>query len=424
MLRVRAKLASIASALLLAFTLAQPSWAAPTPISAEGKQKILEHAERIVKNRAFAGGTDFDSWTSILSKYQSDIDSAQSEESFTRVVNRALRELGISHIAVVPPAQAKEQSEQSKVGIGIKHNGSGPSELGLTIAEIIEGGPAEKAGLNPGDTIIKVDGLDFTSTEVLRGEEGSKVTLTIRRKDGAVEDVSITRGKFRTVDPPMLSKIDDEAMILRVPTFGAGYDASKIEDFFKKAADAKFLIIDLTNNGGGAVTNMNHFLGMLLPAGTAVGTSVSRAMAEQYAAATGGDPADVTAVANWSTRKLAVRRNPVGVFQGKVAVLVSGGSASASEITAAALRELKDAILVGTETAGAVLVSQSVTLEDGFQMKVPISDYVTIKGMRLEKNPLRPDVRVAVNLQRQRLNAADRALKALREGAHIEAEVR
>ncbi|MBL8759441.1 MAG: hypothetical protein JNK35_13540, partial [Phycisphaerae bacterium] len=125
-----------------------------------------------------------------------------------------------------------------------------------------------------------------------------------------------------------------------------------------------------------------------------IGTQVGKDMSARFAEETGGDPADAVAVAAWTKSKVRVRRNATTPYPGKVAVLINRASASASEIVAAALRELKDAPLVGSQSAGAVLVSTYMPAGDGFQMKVPISEWVTIKGRRLEGNPLIADVRV------------------------------
>src|SRR5262249_14921172 len=151
----------------------------------------------------------------------------------------------------------------------------------------------------------------------------------------------------------------------------------------------------LRSNGGGSVLNFIHFLGTLLPKGTEVGTFIDRKMVRQYLEDTGDKEAkpDPVKVAEGSDRKGKINRNPVEPYTGKVAVLIDRRSASASEIVAAAMRELRDAPLVGDRSAGAVLMSTYVKMDNGFEMKVPTSDYVTIKGLRIEGSPLQPDVK-------------------------------
>ena len=87
------------------------------------------------------------------------------------------------------------------------------------------------------------------------------------------------------------------------------------------------------------------------------------------------------------------RENPLR-FKGKVALLVNRGSASASEIAAAALQESKRAVVIGRKTAGAVLTSQFVSVGDGYSMQIPVGDYKTAKGVRLEGTGVTPEVEV------------------------------
>jgi carboxyl-terminal processing protease len=413
---------------LALLVLVSATWAQPgsdDPITDEQKAKVLESARRLVEQRAFAGGVSFETWEQKLAERKDRIDRASTVGAFSREVNRLLNEYGISHIDLVTPNMAQRQREDSMVGIGIRHSGmsGGP----ITIDQIIKGGPAEKAGLRAGDIIQAVDGAPLGNVAMLRGEEGSKIVLEVKRGED-VFNLEVTRAKFSTRDPAELVKINDETAMLVLPTFDRGYDRVAMETLFREAAQYKSLIIDLRGNGGGAVTNLYHFLGMLLPRGVEFGTSVNKEVAEEYQRATGGDPADVVKVAQWHQRKWTVRRNAVPPFAGRVAVLINRASASASEIATAALVEVRDppAITVGTRSAGAVLVANDVSMPEGFRMRVPVSDYVTIKGRRLEGNPWVAQIQVQTGFRRESALAADRvvaaALKALSEAAAEEAK--
>ncbi|MCE2652751.1 MAG: S41 family peptidase [Planctomycetaceae bacterium] len=419
-----ARTLALAFALFLLVTAAQAQPGGDDPITDEQKAAVLESARRLVEQRAFAGGVSFATWEQKLAERKDRIDRATTVGAFSREVNRLLNEYGISHIDLVTPTMAQRQREDSMVGIGIRHSGftGGP----VTIDQIIKGGPAEKAGLKPGDVIQAVDGAPLGNVAMLRGEEGSKVVLEVKRGD-EVFNIEVTRAKFSTRDPAELIKVNDETAMLVLPTFDRGYDRDSVENLFREAAQYKSLIIDLRGNGGGAVTNLYHFLGMLLPRGAEFGTSVNKEVAEEYQRATGGDPADVVKVAEWHRRKWTVRRNAVPPFTGRVAVLINRASASASEIATAALVEVRDppAITVGTRTAGAVLVANDVSMPEGFRMRVPVSDYVTIKGRRLEGNPWVAQIQIQTGFRRDSAIASDRvvaaAVKALAEVAAEEA---
>jgi C-terminal processing protease CtpA/Prc len=189
--------------------------------------------------------------------------------------------------------------------------------------------------------------------------------------------------------------IDDRTAMIRINGFSASYQPAHVERLFREAADAEALVLDLRGNPGGRVENMSHLLGMLLPNNTPVGTFIGRRAADAYATAGRGEPSDPRLIAEWYSRKYRVQTGRVRPFRGEVVVLIDRGSASAAEIVASALRENRRSPLVGTRTAGAVLMSTFHRLPHGFQLQFPISDYVSIRGDRLEGSPLRPDVELS-----------------------------
>ncbi|MCB8932297.1 MAG: S41 family peptidase [Fimbriimonadaceae bacterium] len=191
-----------------------------------------------------------------------------------------------------------------------------------------------------------------------------------------------------------LTWLADGTAVVRVRTFGADYKRDSIDALFEEASKAPRLILDLRSNGGGLVGNLQHLMGYLLPPGSVMGTFVTRRTATAFESATGGDATDLAAIAEWSRSKLRVRSRSEAVFAGKIAVLVNRGTGSASEMAAAALRDVLGAPIVGSATAGAVLGSTYSALPHGFRLQYPAQDYVTAKGVRLEGHPLVPDAEV------------------------------
>jgi carboxyl-terminal processing protease len=123
------------------------------------------------------------------------------------------------------------------------------------------------------------------------------------------------------------------------------------------------------------VNGLLHFLTFLLPGKTPVGFSLGRTKDGK------------TSERPW----MIAKENPMR-YRGKVALLANRGSASASEIAAAALHESKRAVLLGRKTAGAVLTSRFVDVGEGFSLQIPIGDYKTAKGVRLEATGVKPDI--------------------------------
>jgi carboxyl-terminal processing protease len=306
-------------------------------------------------------------------------------------VNAALRDFGLSHLRLRSPTSTKQRETNSVTGLGIVTQ---KDEDKLVVIDLFPQGPAAEAGLQPGDQIVAVDGHKPGEPGELRGAEGSEVTLRIARSGGEPSEVKVTRRQFSALRPDTLRWLDNDTALLRVHTFAKGYDRDLIERLTDEAANkAKYLIIDLRSNGGGATNNLRHFLSQLLPPDTVVGTFVSKRALNEYIRSGEGDGKDVVALARWWSRKFRTTSDALS-FEGRIAVLINRGSASASEIAAAALHELAGAPLVGQRSAGAVLASVYGKLPHGFSVQYPIDDYVTIKGVRLEKNPREPDAAV------------------------------
>lgn len=366
-----------------------PEW------NAASKSRLLRQISELITNSAYVPNVDFSKWNAALEKMKPDLDKAESQEEFAGVINSELHEtFQISHIVLMPPRAVQQRVTHEMVGIGIRIN---IIPEGVLVTSTIPGAPAEKAGLEPGDVILEADGHKADGPTYIAGPEGTSVKLKVQKADGkTIKMVSVTRAKFDTKIPEELTWVDSETAVLKIPSFDLSYDGNKVEDFMKQASKAKNLIVDLRNNGGGAVTNMMHFLSMVVPSGKSIGTFVNKRLVDNYVKDEKGDPNDLQAIAKYSPNKIEVRPNRnVDVFKGHVAVLVNAGSGSASEITAEALREIVNAPVVGKKSAGAVLVSVMGPLPYGFNLQYPISDYISINGVRLEANGIVPDAESA-----------------------------
>ncbi|MCX7799550.1 MAG: S41 family peptidase [Fimbriimonadales bacterium] len=389
--RAAVLLASLLATLTLA-PLARPQARAAEPFGPAVKEAVLQRVEEILTRNAYVPGVDFSKWPEIVATEKQALDEAKDEAGFVQAVNRAFRRLGISHIVLATPKAAQARRERKAIGIGV---GLQREEGGLRVINLFPQSPAAEAGIQLGDVIVEVDGQPATDLNQLSGEEGQQLKLKVRKVDGKSVDLALTRRAFSTILPDTLRWVDGETAVLKVHSFDRGYDRQNIERLIDEAKNAKQLILDLRGNGGGAVANFMHLLAQFLPQDTPVGTFVSRRMVERYVEETKGDPTDLRAIARWSDSKVKPSRTNRKPFAGRVAVLVDRRSGSASEIVAAALQEHLDAPVVGTPSAGAVLVSVMASLPGGFQLQYPISDYVTMEGVRLEGTGVRPTLEVA-----------------------------
>ncbi|MEI7986229.1 MAG: S41 family peptidase [Armatimonadota bacterium] len=361
-------------------------------ITAEQKQNVLKSLEETLTTSAFVPGVDFKKWNEYLEKKKEDIAKDTDVAAFTRTVNQALRDFGISHCRLQTPRSTAQRGKTTAIGSGFMGT---VEEKGLRVRRVVDGSPAKTAGIEEKDLIVKVNGEMPTKADAVEGEKGAKFKLEIEKADGSIKSIEVELSEYSTVRKETLTWEGDDTAVLRIYTFSAGYNRENLEALVTEASKkAKYLIVDLRSNGGGAVNNLNHLLSLLLPEGTAYGTFVSRRVAEDYAKEKPGAPMTPEAIAEWTPRKTKTRKLTTPPFAGKMAVLLNRGSASASEICAAALKETADAKIVGTPSAGAVLSSVFRKLVEGFSIQYPVSDYITVKGIRLEANPIKPDAEV------------------------------
>ena len=250
---------------------------------------------------------------------------------------------------------------QQAVGLGIRLGGDPP---GL-IADVAPDGPAAMAGLQPGDVILGADGKDLSSADTptlaasLTGQKGSVVSLSIDRGNGP-QTIDVTRGSYYF--PPLESRIlPDGVGYVRLSDFVISgttlpNGSELMSDFDRRLDDldargAKSLILDLRNNGGGSLQTADELLGRFLPDTARSVHEFDRRGHETYELASG---------------RLHAQQLPM-------VVLVNGGSASASEITAAALRDGHRAVLVGQRTAGAVASSELLPLPGGGGLQIAVA---------------------------------------------------
>ncbi len=399
--------------LLATFALCLSALAFAQDMTAEAKDEVLKGLDKVIAERVFVPGVDLKKWPEFATKHREAIDKATTIDDFSREVNRALREFGFSHIRLRTPRSAQSRGRTFVVGPGF--NARYENET-LVVVSVTKDSPAETVGLKAGDVIVEVDGKAPTSASSLSGDENTELTIKVKREGEEPKELKVQRKRISTVRPETLTMVGDDAAVLRVYTFSTGYDRKNLEKLIGEATTkAKFLVLDLRSNGGGAVNNLQHLLSLLLPPDTAVGTFISKNTFQRYLDETKKDGSNLAEVAAWSERKYKTSKREVPHFPGKIAVLTNRASASASEICAAALRENLKAPIVGQQTAGAVLASVYARLPQGFELQHPTSDYVTIKGMRLEGNPLKPDAEVTGRPADGKDPVVDKALEMLRQ---------
>ena len=291
--------------------------------------------------------------------------------------NRGLVEAaGDPHTAYMDPDETKEfdKSLSGQIGGGIG------AEIGLrsnkpTIIKPLENSPAQKAGIKAGEAIVKVNdeaSSDWSVEKVvskIRGEVGTSVKLTLL-SGNQTREVSVVRQNI--VSPAVESEIDGEIGILKVNRFGddtVSLSRKYASEFVEKGV--KKVILDLRNNPGGTVGAAQGLLGIWL---------------DNQIAMTERRGSEIV-------KTLRTTGTPI-LGNMKTVVLINGNSASASEITAGALREYGKATLVGQKSYGKGSVQIVLGLPGGSQMKVTEARWYTPKGKNIDKTGIEPDVKV------------------------------
>lgn len=267
----------------------------------------------------------------------------------------------------------KEDLKGTYVGVGmvVQKRVNEP----LTVISPIEDGPAFKVGVKPKDKIIAIDGeatYKLTSEESvkkLKGEPNTKVKVTVYREaTKETKDIEIERAvvELKYVKHRML---DDKIGYLRLTQFGENVypDVKKaMEDLQKN--NMKALVFDLRSNPGGALDQAIKISSMFLKEGRVVSVK-SKEGAEQVS-------------------------NREGKYYGDfpLVILINGGSASASEIVAGAIKDNKRGILVGEKSFGKGSVQTLIPLPDGDGMKLTIAKYYTPSGISIHGKGIEPDV--------------------------------
>lgn len=268
-----------------------------------------------------------------------------------------------------------QQTSGTYGGIGVVVT---PGEDNLiTVVSPIEGTPGEKAGIKSGDKIIKVDGIEFVAenmdkaVKVMKGKPNTTVTLTIVRKDkqgkNEMLDLEIVREEIRLITVKS-SIIDDDIGYIKITSFDElTYDDFMTELKKLQTKDIKGLIIDLRNNPGGLLDVTAKIADELLGEGDIVYTQTKDGKREYLKS--GKSQVDYP-----------------------LAVLVNGGSASASEILSGAIKDHERGTLIGTTTYGKGVVQRIKDLKDGSGLKLTISEYFTPNGTNIHGIGIEPDI--------------------------------
>ncbi|OIP73180.1 MAG: carboxyl-terminal protease [Oscillatoriales cyanobacterium CG2_30_40_61] len=367
----------IAFLIILQVSLIWITWTNPVLALTED-QKILSESWRII-NRAYVDESfNHQNWWSIREKLIRQ--PFKNREDTYSAIEKMLATLDDPFTRLLRPDQYRSlqvstSGELMGVGLQIAQDG----ETGnLTVIAPIDGSPAEAAGIQPQDRILKIDGLatsELTLDEAaarMRGQRGSQVTLTVLRPDHKTPK-NITLVRDRIALNPVITELRSDLGntplgYIRLSQFSANATeevAQGIQSLEKKGAKA--YILDLRNNPGGLLQSGIEIARLWLDEGTIVYTVNRQGLLGSFEAVGSA------------------------LTQAPLVVLVNPGTASASEILAGALHDNHRAILVGEKTFGKGLIQSLFDLSDGSGLAVTVAKYETPNHTDINKLGIMPD---------------------------------
>jgi len=309
------------------------------------------------------------------------IEEVSDQDILYGAIHGAVNALGDPYSAFLEPSDA-EKFEQDLAG---NFGGIG-AQIGMREGQVVvvtplKNNPADQAGLKAGDKILRVDDTLLTGLSVeeavklIRGEIGTNVRLLILR-DGWEEAKEFTIAR-QNIEVPTLDWKMLDGKIAHIALYNFNANAPSL--FYQASLDAliqgaRGVVFDLRGNPGGFLDVANHISGWFVGRGSVV-------VRERFYS---GDERPFLANGNEAFTQMPV------------VLLVDGGSASAAEIVAGALRDNRNIPIVGERTFGKGTVQEVDFLKDGSTIKISIAEWVTPNGSRIDQEGLEPDIQISL----------------------------
>ncbi len=379
---VMRKRASWVGVLLVCQIIFFSAWWTPTASAFTEEQKLFSQAWRIVSQSYVDDSFNHQNWWALREKTLKG--GLNNREATYTAIQKMLASLDDPFTRLLKPSQYRSlqvntSGELSGVGLQIALDG----ETGeLEVVAPIAGSPADKAGIQPRDRILEINGTlssTFTLDEAaarMRGGVGTTVTLKIQAKDGEAKSVELIRDRIAL--NPVYAVLDSQPNssavgYIRLTQFSANAK-TEVESAINRleAQGAKSYVLDLRNNPGGLLQAGIEIARLWLDEGTVVYTVNRQGTLGSFEA--GGQ---------------ALTKAPL-------VVLVNQGTASASEILAGALQDNGRAKLVGEKTFGKGLIQSLFDLTDGSGLAVTVAKYETPNHHDIHKLGISPDLQVAL----------------------------
>jgi carboxyl-terminal processing protease len=369
-------------------------------------QKVVDTYEKKLYDPKLNGVN----WRHIAEERKDRILTAETEEELERQFNELIKELKVSHAGFYHEKRPRAAGKMAISATLFKAVDDGRSCW--VFQDVHPGGAAFKAGVQPGDILLRVGENEIAPPELPLFPLGEATPVDIKRRDCVHVRLMIHVPRSKTKERPLIELQPVSSMKygavgwVKVCMFpGAiGIDVACDVDKAIKELDCERLIIDLRGNTGGGIGCL-RLMSYLTPGRAPVGYSITRRRAEQSFSKEKLPVFDRIPSKKIGLiglllkfvgrdRSVAIATENLGRqrFHGKVVLLVNEHSASSCEMVAAFASENKLATIVGTKTPGRLLGAHSFRVGNGYRIALPVVAYYTWNGTFLEGRGVTPDV--------------------------------
>lgn len=414
-------------------------------LSAENKHSILENVLTALQKRFYSPEKLNSDWQAAVRRHRATIESAPTADAFEQAVGNLLKELNASHLGFFHQSAQRASSRAALSATYLAEE----TDYGKRwiFQDVLSGGAAAIAGIEPGNILLTVNGQEITPPEhpVFPMGKQTNVELIDNQENRRTVTVTVARPKGKKlhfIEPTLVEarRLEEGIGYLKVAMFPGMVGvvvANQVTDAVQSLGEVDRLIIDLRGNTGGGIGAL-RVMSLLTSERIPVGFALDKRRAngnldhekQRFPRFSRIPPNTKTlwtlalkfAPTMLAKKPIVLETEGLGPhpFHGRIVLLVNRHTASAAEMIVAFARENKLATIVGEKTAGRLLSATSVKVGNGFRLALPTGAYYTWQGTVLEGTPIEPDHLINFDWQdRRRVNdrQLDYVIECLRTSA-------